>query len=515
MGQLAKNSVIVTVFNVLGTSLVLISNIIIAYKFGAGRDMDIYFAATTIPFFAMTIVSVSLSFTFIPVFTVYEKRKDRDTWEVVSSFINIIILAVSIFCLAGIIWSKTITKIITPGFDALKVKEAAMLMSILLPTVIFTAINELLASIYYAHNRFITPSLNKVLNPLMTITLVVLLGSSLGTKTLALAILLAYFSQSIFLVFGFLRHRDFQYTPVINRKHPEVKKIFTLMAPLIFAMLITKAMPITDRFFLSQLSVGSISHVSYALKMTLRLSEIAASGVVIALFPEMAKYAAALDYNRLYDNMVKAIKVLFFIIIPFVVLLAFYGKPIIGLIFERGAFTAYDTEAVFRAFVLYLIIVPLDMALGIICKGFYAIQNTKTVAIVSTCIMVFYVMLCYSLLGKFDYLAIPVSYLISFIFAIVISWVLVRRALHIKGSYGVASEAAKSAISALMAATFIIPGIRLFKDNPFAYIGLYLAAFVLYFIVSNYIFRIEASRLLCEHSLNFMRTLLEKYRKNR
>src|SRR3989338_5721274 len=98
MGAIAKNSIIVTSFSAVGTALVFVSNMVIAYKFGAGRAMDVYFAATTVPLLIITILSMTLNLTFIPVFTAYEKTNEKDRWEVVSSFINSNLILTTIIC---------------------------------------------------------------------------------------------------------------------------------------------------------------------------------------------------------------------------------------------------------------------------------------------------------------------------------------------------------------------------------------------------------------------------------
>ncbi len=510
MSSVAKNSIIVTIFNIAGTALVFVSNIIIAYKFGAGKAMDVYFAATTAPFFVMTILSMTLSFTFIPIFTAYEKNEKQDRWEIVSSFINSSLVLTTVICAAGMIFSRKIMSIITPGFSQLKIEEAAYLMALLCPAIVACAINELLASVYYAHNRFVTPSLNKILNPLLTILFVLSLGSSLNTKTLALATLSAFLLQTVFLIAGFLRRKDFSYSLRLNFKHPEVINIFKLMAPLTAAMLITKAMPLTDRFFLSRLQEGSISYVSYAYRMTLRIIDSTATGLLVALFPVMSAHAASLDYERLYYYAAKGLKMTVFIVTPFVAIFFIYGHPAIRFLFERGAFTPYDTDSTFKAFSLYLLSLPAVMAGGIFYKGFYSIQKNAVVALISASMMLFYIALCMSLLNVIDYLAIPLSHAISFNASMIISGLVLRRYLNIKGSYGIAREVFKNASSAAIAVLCIRPIMGIVKDSPLFYFLTVAFGFGIYFVLGKIIFHIEASAILWDQMVSYRDTFFSR-----
>ena len=503
MGAIAKNSIIVTSFSAVGTALVFVSNMVIAYKFGAGRAMDVYFAATTVPLLIITILSMTLNLTFIPVFTAYEKTNEKDRWEVVSSFINSNLILTTIICISGVIFSRSIISIITPGFNQAKIEEASLIMAILFPVIIFSAINELLAGVYYAHNRFITPSLNKILNPLLTILFVLMLGSRLNTKTLALAMLSSFSIQTAFLIMGFLRHRDFNYTLSLDFRHPEVIKIFKLMAPLIAAMVITKAIPLTDRFFLSRLQEGSISYTGYAYRLTLRMIDVMSTGLVTVLFPAMSIHAASLDYTRLYFYMMKGVKMLFFIVIPFTVIFFIYGKPAIKFLFERGQFTPHDSEATFKAFSIYLFSMPAIAGMAILSKGFYAIQKNRLVAVISVLVMAFYVVLCFFTVRVFAFLAIPFSHAVTFNLSILVFGLLIRRLLAARSSHGVAKELAKNTVSAFAAAGCMFPMMRIAGHSLMAYFLICLLGFFIYFILSRKVFHAEASDIFWEHILKY------------
>lgn len=499
MGSIARNSIVVTVVNTLGTLLVLLSNVVIAYRFGAGKDMDVYFAATALPFFVITILSMTLNFTFIPVFTEYEKRGKSDTWDVVSSFMNASVIVATVICVAGMLFSKKIMALITPGFDAAKLDASAGLMALLFPAVILSVVNELLSSIYYAHNKFVTPSLNKILNPLITIIYVLAFGTFLSTKSLALSVVTAYLIQNIFLIAGFLRNKDFAYSLSFHIRHPEVARIFKLMTPLIAAMLISKIAPLTDRFFLSGLAEGSISHVSYAYRITLRIIDSIASGLIVAIFPAMAAQAALLDYERLYRYILQGVRMLFFVIIPFVPILFLYGEPLIRALFQRGMFTAADTGATYKAFAVYLLSLPAVTAASVFYKGFYSVQRNTTVAVLSVAITLGYIGLCYGLLRPCNYLAIPLAHVIAFNTAAVVSGLLLRRSLKITTKHGTGRELAKNACIAVAAALLIMPAMQYARHNTVLYGLLCAAGLMIYYVLSAGIGHVQAAGVLTEH----------------
>jgi putative peptidoglycan lipid II flippase len=506
MGSIARNSVIVTAFNVAGTALIFFSNLVIAYKFGAGREMDIYFASTTLPFFVMTVLSLAINFTFIPVLSQLDKEQSPERWNVVSGFMNLNLIFTVLVSAACMLFSLRIMAVITPGFTQDKLESSAALMAVFFPAVVLNTLNELLSCVYYTRGRFVIPSLNKILNPVFTILCVAVFGSSLNVASLVLAILGAFLTQSVFLIARIRRGRDFHYRFTADPRHPGLAGIFRLMLPLAASMLITKAMSVTDKFFLSPLQDGSISYVEYAFRITLRLTETVASGLIVAIFPAMALHASSLNYERLYISMAKGVKMLFFITVPCALISAVYGKPILRFLLERGSFTRQATDATFPAFALYMLSLPSDMARSVFYKGFYSLNKQKVVAVISVLNMVCYLALSALFINILKYLAMPFSYLIAFHFATFASAFLFGRSIKRGFSREIAAELAKN-IGASAPALLYIWLITARMTNPVTYILACASGFLVYFLFSHAVFRSSSSLIVWGHLTSFKKFL--------
>ncbi|HAH31257.1 MAG TPA: hypothetical protein DCL44_02965 [Elusimicrobia bacterium] len=490
MSKIARSSLIVTVFTLLGLGLSFLSNVIIAANFGAGMDMDVFLAATTLPFFITNILSGSLNFTFIPVFAEYREKEPSEIWKVVSSFINLNTLAALALCIIGVILARPIMSAIAPGFSEDKLARSAELLRWLLPVIIFTAINELLASVYYSTQRFIIPSLNKVISPVLTMAYVLAFHSSLSTKSIVLAMLTASFVQASLLIIGFAKSGEFHYSFTLDHRHPGVIKIVKLMTPLVLGMLIYKAVPIVDAFFLSSLPGGSISHIGYAAKLTGSILPIIVSGISISIFPAMSRYAAAKDLDALKEVLSKGVKMLFFLGAPIVVLLGIYGRPIIQLIFERRAFASADTTAVYYAFVFYLLALPAGAAGTLVSQAYYAIQENTLIALISVALMLVYAGLCLFLIKPLGYLAIPAAYALYYNCAILTTTLILRKKLS--GAWPPMSRFfLKSSAAALAAAGLIYPLTHLAGDRAPVSAVFCATGFILYFIISKTILSLE------------------------
>jgi len=507
LSQIAKSSFIVTVFTALGLGLSFLSNVVIAAKFGAGKDMDVFLAATTLPLFITSILSGSLNFTFIPVFAEYRAKEPNEIWKVVSSFINLNVVITTVLCLIGIILAYPIMKAITPGFTEEKVVKSAELLRLLFPIIIFTVINELMSSVYYSNQRFVIPSLNKIISPVLTMTYVFLFHDSLSTKSIVCAMLSAVFIQMIALAGGFFKTHDFNYSFILDYKHPGVVKIIKLMLPLILGMFIYRAIPIFDRYFLSMLQEGSISHIGYAMKLMSVIPPIIVSGISVSIFPVMSKYAAEKNWDGLKTIMSKGIRMIFFLSIPFVFFLGIYGIPVVRFVFERGAFNASDTLAVYRAFAIYLLAIP-GMAMGsVIGQGYYVLQDTKTPTILGVLEVIIYFTTCILLIPKINYLAIPAAYVIYFTFALILNGFIVRHKLGNKGGVKIITSAIKHVSSAAIC-TIVFGLAHKLTTNTLISLGMIVIMFFLYVIVSRYIFKSNEAISLLDKTHQVIKLLL-------
>jgi len=135
-----------------------------------------------------------------------------------------------------------------------------------------------------------------------------------------MAMLTTTIVQTVLLAIGFFRTKTFAIRLCLTIPSWCYQDIKT-NDPFDSGMLIYRAVPLIDRFFLSQLPEGSISHIAYANKLINAISPVIVTGISISIFPLMSKYAAEQKWDELKAIMSKGIKMLIFLSIPFVVIL--------------------------------------------------------------------------------------------------------------------------------------------------------------------------------------------------
>ena len=469
--------------------------------------MDIFLAATTMPLFINSILSSALNFTFIPVFAEYRSSGPLESWKVISSFMNLSFVVTMMLCITCMAMAEHLTRVLVPGFTRDQVVHTVDLLRWLLPLIVFTAMNELMASVYYSDNRFVVPSLNKVISPIITMIYVLLFHASLNTKSLVLAMLTAAFLQTTILAAGFIIRRDFHYSFSLDYRHPGVRKILKLMIPLLSGMLVYRSVPVFDRYFLSGLPEGSISHIGYAMKLISVMPTVIVSGISISIFPIMAKYASETKIHELKILLSKAVRMLFFLSIPIAIFFGVFGKSLVKLIFERGAFSASDTLAVYSAFALYIIALPAMVIGTVLGQGYYVLKDTRTVTLIGVGEMVFYVFLCYALLKYIGYLSIPVALSTQFNLGALLCGLILRYKLGNKGGVTILSSMGKYIVAALapMSVALVLFGFTM-ADSTTTMV-LIPMCFIAYLLISRFVFITEEAVNICEKMMSMIRNI--------
>jgi putative peptidoglycan lipid II flippase len=216
----------------------------------------------------------------------------------------------------------------------------------------------------------------------------------------------------------------------------------------------------------------------------------------------MARYAAETKINELKCILSKGLRMLFFLSLPVAIFLGFLGEPIVKFIFERGAFEASDTLAVYNAFSLYIMAVPAMVIGTVLGQGYYVLKDTKTVAIIGVVEMVFYIYLCYALLKYLGYLAIPAAFVIQFNLGALFSGLILRYKLGNKGGITILLSMAKHIIAALVPLSVVLVFCRCTTANSIMIPVLIALCFITYILISRFVFVTDESVSICGKMIN-------------
>ncbi|MCC7358814.1 MAG: murein biosynthesis integral membrane protein MurJ [Anaerolineales bacterium] len=382
--SLARHAGIIALGNVTSRALGFVRDSVRAGLFGAGAHADALALAITIPNQIYDLVTGGLvNSALVPVFSEYTAPERRgELWRLAGILLTLALAVVSVFVLALVIFTPQVVLV----FDALgqgnnpqAIAEAVPLLRITLPAVICLSLSGILSGLLFALKRFTYPAFTAAIFNASMVVVSLLLAGRLGVRAMAVGLLLGAAMQVALQLPG-LRDGLHEIRLTFNWRHPGLRRIFKLYVPIIVVLVITQA-SIYLGLGLANGFVGGLSWMGYATTLYQFPLGLVAVAVSSAILPTLSRQVAA-GAPEFKHTLVQGLNLVILLIVPATVGLFVLARPVVALAFERGEFTAFDTQMtaqVLRVFLLGLSFAAVDQVL---IFAFYARQNTLTPALV-------------------------------------------------------------------------------------------------------------------------------------
>ncbi len=407
--QIAKAATLVMALFILSRALGLVRQMVIGAMFGTSGALDAYMAAARIPEMIFLVVAGgALGSAFIPTFADHLAQNDRaGAWRLASSVINLALLALTLATGLMIILAPTLVRaLIAPGFDAQQQALTVRLLRVMLLSPIIFGVSGVIMGALNAHQHFLLPALAPSLYNLAIIGGALLLGPHIDVMGLALGGLIGAGLHLLVQLPGLL-HYGARYTLTLGLNTPGVREVGRLMAPRVLGTAIAQLNFVVNNSLASGMGVGAVSAINYAWLLMLLPQGVFAQAVGTAAFPTFAEQAAQGKRAELRHTLSSTLRAIFSLCFPATVGLIVLSRPLVSLLFERGAFKTGSTEAVAWALAFYALGLMGHAGLEIIARAFYALHDTLTPVWVGALTMGLNVALSLTLPGAFGSLGWP------------------------------------------------------------------------------------------------------------
>ena len=404
---------------------------------GAGSTYDAFVVAFRIPNLLRDLFGEgALSAAFVTVFSDYDtNRTEKDTWLLASNVLVFFAMALSIITLLGIWFAGPLSSLMAPDFAEIpgKAELTAKLTMIMMPFLVFISLSAVVMGILNTKGRFFVPAMaSSFFN----------LGSIIGG--VGLAYTLPRFGQPAIagmavgtLVGGALQlgmqlptlfRTGFSFHPHLRLSDPGLKRILRLMIPATIGLSATQMNIFINTNFASSCAAGSVSWLNYAFRLVQLPIGVFGVAFSIAAIPVLARHAAKKDIQGMRETLVSSLTMVFCLTIPASAGLILLSEPIIRLIFQRGAFTGFDTIATAQALSLYAVGLFAYSANKILVPVFYALNDTKFPVIASFLAVMGNIAIISTTIHAFQHKAIALSMsctmILNFLF---LSWILYKK----------------------------------------------------------------------------------------
>lgn len=331
---------------------------LVAYFYGAGDAVDVFSIGLALPLLFSTLVASSVSAAVIPAFMAARERGEelRFLYEAALLMLAFVLLIMVVCAVAGV----ALMPYLAHGFSRQKLLTAMSVVLILSPIIVLQSLGSLMDGVLNAKQRYVLSSCSNALIPIGTVVLLLLWPSG-GVIALCAGLYLGYSMKALVLLWDLPAQFWCQFRTVrlewlaMCRRHLIMIREFMF---LLFSSVILGLLPVIGQAYAASLPPGSVATLSYANRL-LGVGLVLVSGAINAIvLPALAQEqlrgaggAASLGTKLALT----AVGVGFVLATPAYFLL----EPVVRLLFERGAFTAEDTQKVAYVLTYFLPYVPL------------------------------------------------------------------------------------------------------------------------------------------------------------
>ncbi|MEN9495424.1 MAG: murein biosynthesis integral rane protein MurJ [Cyanobacteriota bacterium] len=387
--SLRRIALIVAVATALSKLAGLVRQQVIAAAFGVGVAYDAYNYAYVLPGFLLILLG-GINGPFHSAMVSVLARRPRQEGAHVLAAINtlvgagLIVVTLLLFVAAG-----PLIDLVGPGLDAERHAIAVLELRWMAPMALFAGLIGLGFGALNAADEFWLPSVSPLLSSVAVIAglgiLWLHLGSAialpqyavLGGAVLAGTTLLGAVFQWLIQLPALARQGLHKFQLVWDWKHPGVQEVLRVMGPATLSSGMLQINVFTDLFFASGI-VGAAAGLGYANLLVQTPLGLLSNALLVPLLPVFARLTAPGDRPELIARIRQGLMLSSASMLPLGALMVALAVPIVGVVYERGAFNASAAALVAGLLMAYGVGMPAYLGRDVLVRVFYALGDGTT-----------------------------------------------------------------------------------------------------------------------------------------
>ncbi|MGI0493858.1 murein biosynthesis integral membrane protein MurJ [Alkalinema pantanalense CENA528] len=409
---------IVAVATLISKVFGLVRQVALAAAFGVGSAYGAYQYSTIIPsFFLILLGGINGPFhsAMVSVLAKKEKKDVAPIVETVSTMVGLVLLGMTVLV---VILAPYLITLIAPGLvtKAPEVRDIAIQqLRIMAPTFWFAGMIGIGFGALNASDIYWLPSVSPLISSLAVVAAVAGLAITLGSKIAApenallggmvlagafvAGTVLQWIAQAIVQKregLGNLRLR-------FDWHNPAVKEVTRVMGPALFASGMLQINVYTDMIFTSFLPnpAAAVSALDYANLLVQTPLGILSNMILVPFLPVFSRLTSPENWPELKQRIRQGVLITAIAMLPLGALIITLSKPIVRIVYERGAFDPNASYIVGSVLVAYAVGMFVYLGRDVLVRVFYALGDGNTPFRIS--------MVNIFLNALFDYLLLPLG----------------------------------------------------------------------------------------------------------
>lgn len=393
---LISTSFLAAIFGFLGDRL-------LAEKFGAGKELDIYYAAFRIPDFITTVLIMgAIAAAITPIFSQYLIRSRKDAFKFLSNLLNVFLLFLVVISGFLIIFMPLIFPLIAPGFSPEKREATILLSRIMLLSPFLLGISNIISAILRVFRRFVVSSLSPVMYNLGIIFGILFFVPLWGLQGLAWGVVLGGALHLLIQLPAFFKI-GFKLEKILDLSHGGLKEVIRLTIPRSIGLAATQINLFVVTNIASGLATGSIAILDLSESLSRPLLTFIAASYSTAAFPALSLAFAKKDEKKFTSIYSSTFNKIFILLLGVSFLFFIFRNLIVKIILQVGKFNAANANLTAACLGLFCLGMFAQGLVNLLAKAFYAFHDTKNPAIASVIGMIINVVFCLSFVKFFSF----------------------------------------------------------------------------------------------------------------
>ena len=355
---------------------------------------DAFLAAFRIPNLARDLLAEgALSAAFVTTFSQsLETSGDQEAFRLSNRLATVLVPTLALICLLGIVFAPGVVDLMFPGFAEVPGKRdlTIQLARIMIPFLLFIALAAKAMGVLNAKGVFGVPALASAFFNIASLVTGLTLGFYFGPKFgfepiagMAVGTLLGGMTQYL-CQWPKLRKIGLRYRPDLALSDPGLRQMLLLMGPAVIGAAAVQVNVVVNSIFASQITDaagvvidGPVSWLGYAFRFMQLPLGLFGVAVASATLPSISRSAGQGRISEFRETLSRSLGLVFLLTIPSAVGLIVLSRPLVGVVFQRGEFTATDTEQTALALSFYCLGLAGYAAIKVLTPAYYALNDVR------------------------------------------------------------------------------------------------------------------------------------------
>ncbi len=378
---MAAAAILVSLASILSRIVGLFRDRLLTHTFGAGAELDAYYAAFRVPDLVYSLfVWGAISAGFIPVFAKFadeSEANDAAAGDLVSRLLSLLGLGLAVFAVLGFALAPVFTPPISPGFSADQLTLTVQLTRIMFLSPVLLGLSGVLGAMLQTRKRFLAYSLAPVLYNLGIIAGTLVLSPRFGVAGVAWGVVLGaglHFGVQTVACGGLgikLRCRP-------DPRHPGIGEVLRLTVPRVASLAFGQANLLAVTAFVTAMGVGSLAVFNLSNNLTSFPVNIIGVSIAAAAFPFISELAAKGRTAELTEAVARSSRMIFFFAIPATIGLLLLRAQVVRVILGSGKFDWNDTIATADFLAALSLGIFAASLIPLLVRAFFAVKDSLT-----------------------------------------------------------------------------------------------------------------------------------------